>query len=72
MLADLAAEFPAWHVWRSRDSRGRDTDWNATRRARPRPGEVAAGILHRVNAEAAAPLRSLLEQQCAVEAGDPA
>ena len=72
MLADLAAEFPAWHVWRSTDSRGRDAGWNATRRARPGRGAAAAGIFGRVNAEAVAPLRPLLEQQGAVEAGSAA
>ena len=25
-LATLAADFPGWHLWRSRDSRGRNDD----------------------------------------------
>ena len=68
-LAGLAAEFPAWHVWRSRDSRGRDDGWNATRRRKPGRAAVVAGVLGRVPARSSAGLRSLLEQQRAVEAG---
>ena len=68
-LADLAAEFPAWHLWRSRDSRGRDADWNATRRRKPGRGAVSAGVLGKVTSGNSAGLRGLLEQQRAVEAG---
>jgi hypothetical protein len=68
-LAGLAAEFPAWHVWRSRDSGGRDGDWNATRRRKPGRGAVSAGVLGKVTSGNSAGLRGLLEQQRAVEAG---
>jgi hypothetical protein len=60
-LAALAADFQDWHIWRSRDSRGRDGDWNGTRRRMPRP--VPAGIARRVTAADADGLRGLLEQQ---------
>ena len=68
-LADLAADFPAWHVWRSRDGRGRDHGWNATRRRKPGRGALSAGVLARVTAVSAAGLRGLLEQQRAVGTG---
>jgi hypothetical protein len=68
-LAVLAADFPGWHVWRSRDSRGRDDGWNATRRRKPGRGAVSAGVLGRVTACSSTALRSLLEQQRAVETG---
>jgi len=68
-LAGLAADFPAWHMWRSRDSRGRDASWNATRRRRPGRGALSAGVLARLTADSAAELRELLEQQRAIETG---
>jgi hypothetical protein len=64
-FAALAADFQDWYVWRSRDSRGRESDWNATRRKMPRP--VPPGIARRVTAADAAGLRGLLEQQRAEE-----
>jgi hypothetical protein len=64
-LAALAADFPGWHVWRSRDGRGRDDGWNATRRRKP-------GCVSRVAADGPGALRGLLEQQCAAEAGQAA
>jgi hypothetical protein len=64
-LAALAADFPGWHMWRSRDRRGRDSDWNATRRRAPRP--VAPGTARRLTAADADSLRGLLEQQRAEE-----
>ena len=70
VLAGLAAEFPGWHLWRSRDSRGRDDAWNATRRRKPGRGAAIAGVLGRVTADNSAGLRSLLEQQRAVEAAE--
>jgi hypothetical protein len=68
-LADLAADFPAWHMWRSRDGRGRDAGWNATRRRKRGRGALSAGVLARLTADSAAGLRELLEQQRAVEIG---
>ena len=68
-LAGMAAEFPAWHVWRSRDGRGRDAGWNATRRRRPGRSAVSSGVLGRVTACSSTALWSLLDQQRAVEAG---
>jgi hypothetical protein len=64
-LAALALGFPDWHIWRSRDSRGRDADWNATRRTKP---QAAPGVTARVTAADADGLRGLLEQQRAAEA----
>ena len=68
-LAGLAADFPEWHVWRSRDSRGRDASWNATHRRRPDRGVPSAGVPGRLTADSAAGLRGQLEQQRAVEPG---
>jgi len=68
-LAVLAADFPAWHMWRSRDGRGRDDSWNATRRRKPGRGALSAGVLGRLTADSATGLRGLLEQQHAVETG---
>ncbi len=70
MLAALAADFPGWHLWRARDGRGRDGDWNATRHKMPRP--ALAGTARRVTASDAAGLRGLLEQQRAAEAAQTA
>jgi hypothetical protein len=65
MLAGLAADYPCWHVWRSRDGHGRDCDWNATRRK----GEpVAAGAAARLTAATADGLREQLGQQEALVA----
>jgi hypothetical protein len=67
-LAALAADFRAWHVWRSRDARGRDAGWNATRRVRPATAQALAGILARISAGNAGELRGLLDQQEALTA----
>jgi hypothetical protein len=64
-LAELAASFPGWHIWRSRDSRGRHSDWNATRHKTPRP--TAPGIARRITASDAIGLHELLEQQEAAQ-----
>jgi hypothetical protein len=69
-LTVLAADFPAWHVWRSRDGRGRDAGWNANRRAKPGRGALAAGVLGKGAAHGPGELRSQLEQQRALEAGE--
>jgi hypothetical protein len=59
-MAALAAEFPGWHIWRSRSLSGRETGWNATRKGRPARTAGVPGILAAGSAEA---LRSLLVQQ---------
>ena len=64
--AVLAMRFPDWHIWRSRDGRGREADWNATRRRKLRG--APPGIAARVTAPDADGLRGLLEQQRAAEA----
>jgi hypothetical protein len=69
-LAGLAVRFPDWHIWRSRDSRGREAEWNATRRTKLRA--APAGIVARVTAPDADGLRGLLEQQRAAEAAQQA
>ena len=33
-MADLAAEFGGWHIWRGRSASGRETDWHATSKRR--------------------------------------
>jgi hypothetical protein len=64
-LADLAADFPGWHIWRSRDRRGRDDGWNATRRKAH--GPVPPGTVARLTAADAEGLRGQLEQQRVAE-----
>jgi hypothetical protein len=59
-LTALAADFPGWHIWRSRSASGRETGWNATRKGRaPRDGG-ALPILAEAEADA---LRFALGQQ---------
>jgi hypothetical protein len=70
MLAGLAVRFPDWHIWRSRDGRGREADWNATRRMKLRA--APPGVITRVTALDADGLRGLLEQQLAAEAAQAA
>jgi hypothetical protein len=65
-LAGLALRFPDWHIWRSRDGRGREADWNATRRRKLHA--APAGVVARVTAPDPDGLRGLLEQQRAAEA----
>lgn len=69
-LAGLAARFPDWHIWRSRDGRGREADWNATRRRKLRA--APPGIVASVTAPDAGGLHGLLEQQQAAEAAQAA
>jgi hypothetical protein len=66
-MAGLAAAYPAWHIWRGRDSRGRDADWYATRRRRLTAREAAAGLRLTVSAATPDSLRDLLEQQQVIE-----
>jgi len=66
-LTDLTAAYPAWHIWRGRDGRGRDADWHATRRRRPIPAEAAAGMRLTLSAATAESLHGLLEQQRVIE-----
>ena len=60
-IAALSADYPAWHIWRSRDNSGNESDWNATRKGSRRGG--APGTLPRLTAANAATLRALLRQQ---------
>lgn len=62
-MAALAADFPAWHIWRTRSASGAETDWNATRRRRLSRDGAAAGKLPRLTAASPASLRALLGQQ---------
>lgn len=66
-LADLAAAFPGWHIWRGRDGRGADKGWYATCRRRLTPDELGAGLRATLDAEDAASLRDLLEQQQVIQ-----
>jgi hypothetical protein len=66
-LADLAATFPSWHIWRGRDGRGANKGWYATRRQRLTAAELSAGLTPRLNAEDAASLNDLLVQQQVIE-----
>ena len=66
-MAGLTAAHPAWHIWRGRDSRGRDADWYATRRRRLTAREVAAGLRLTVSAATPDSLSDLLEQQQVIE-----
>jgi hypothetical protein len=66
-LADLAAEFPGWHVWRGRDGRGADQGWFATRRRRVLAAEVAGGLAATLSARDAVSLYGMLAQQRVIE-----
>jgi hypothetical protein len=68
MLADLAAEFPGWHIWRGRDGRGADQGWFATRRRRPTAAEATAGLVVTLSAGDAMSLRGMLAQQQVIRA----
>jgi hypothetical protein len=60
-LAALAADYPAWHLWRGRNSTGRETDWNATLKGRTaRRAATAAGMAVRLTAADSPALRQLL------------
>jgi hypothetical protein len=65
-LADLAAGFPGWHIWRGRGSRGADTDWHATRRRKLTRAQASAGMMPALAAGSAPSLRALLGQQQAI------
>lgn len=65
-MAALAADFPAWHIWRGRSSRGADTGWHATRRPRPGRPALAPGLLSALAGGSADSLRAQLEQQEAI------
>jgi hypothetical protein len=59
-MTALAADFPGWHIWRSRSESARETGWNATRKGRaPRDG----GALRMLAEADASALRSALGQQ---------
>ena len=66
-LADLAAGFPGWHIWRGRDGRGADKGWYATRQRRLSAGEGDAGLAATLGADDAASLRGQLAQQQVIE-----
>jgi hypothetical protein len=59
-MAALTADFPGWHIWRSRSQSGRDVGWNATRKGRA-PRDV--GVLSMLAEADAGALRSALAQQ---------
>ena len=62
-MADLAAEFPGWHIWRGRDGRGADQGWFATRRRRLSAAEAAEGLAATLSAGDAASLHAMLARQ---------
>ena len=67
-LADLAAAFPGWHIWRGRDGRGTDKGWYATRRRRRLTmQEHGAGLAATLNADDAVSLHDLRVQQQVIE-----
>jgi hypothetical protein len=68
-LAELAAEFPGWHVWRGRDGRGADQEWFATgrRRVAAAEAEAAAGLAAALSAGNAVSLHGMLAQQRVIE-----
>ena len=66
-LAELAAEFPGWHVWRGRDGRGADQEWFATGRRRVAEAEAAAGLAAALSAGNAVSLHGMLAQQRVIE-----
>jgi len=63
MLAELAAGFPGWHVWRGRDGRGADQGWFATRGRRLSAPQVAAGLAATLSAGDAESRHGMLAQQ---------
>jgi hypothetical protein len=67
LMAALTAAHPAWHIWRGRDSRGRDAGWYATRRRRLTAAQAAAGLRSTLSAAAPDSLRGLLAQQQVIE-----
>jgi len=67
MLAELAAVFPGWHVWRGRDGRGADQGWFATRRRRLSAAQIAAGLAAMLSAGDPESLHGMLAQQRVIE-----
>jgi hypothetical protein len=59
-MSVLAADFPGWHIWRSRSQSGREGGWNATRKGRAPRLAGALRILAEADPEA---LRAALGQQ---------
>ena len=66
-LADLAADFRGWHIWRGRDGRGSHRGWYATRQRRLRAAELDAGLAATLGADDAETLRGQLAQQLVIE-----
>jgi hypothetical protein len=66
-MAALTATYPSWHIWRGRDTRGRDADWYATRHRRLTAAQAAAGLRLTLSAAAPDSLRGLLVQQQVIE-----
>lgn len=66
-LADLAADFLGWHIWRGRDGRGSHRGWYATRQRRLRAAELDAGLAATLSADDAETLRGQLAQQLVIE-----
>jgi hypothetical protein len=63
-MAALAAEFPGWHIWRSRSASGAESGWRATRKRR----RHARGNGARLAAPSPAALRALLAREEALTA----
>jgi hypothetical protein len=68
-IASLAADFPGWHIWRSRSQSGRETGWNGTRKGR---FSRVVGALPMLAAADAGGLRSALGRQEALRREDAA
>ena len=66
-LADLAADFACWHIWRGRDGRGAPKGWYATRQRRLRAEELDAGLTGMLIADDAESLRGQLARQRVIE-----
>ena len=66
-LADLAAEFPSWHIWRGRDGRGADKGWYATRQHRLTADELDDGLKPMLFADDTVSLHGQLAQQQVTE-----
>lgn len=66
-LAALAADYPAWHIWRGRSSSGAEVGWHATRHPRPGRPALPPGLLPALAAGSAGSLHAQLEQQEVME-----
>ena len=62
-MAALTAAYPSWHIWRSRDTRGRGADSYATRRRRLTAAQAAAGLRLTLSAAARRACCLLVQQQ---------